>query len=151
MRINFKKHKENYTDLSFYEMVTLDFMHSKDFYNKEEGLFDTPFVNADMSWRALIAYKQACYLKKELLTRSFFGLSSDSNGNEDHPSVSLPPADLIDVIGPAPDNSNKMVMNNHVDDIVGTDVDDYGDLISNEVIPDTYSSLQRGPRSRGHR
>ena len=64
------------------------------------------------------------------------------------------------MIGPAPDNnpafksplegggknssSNvNMVMNSNDHD------DDYGDLIANEVIPDTYSSLQRGPRSRG--
>ena len=76
--------------------------------------------------------------------------------------------DLIDVIGPAPDNNPafksplvegghighqnsstttnvgvNMVMNSNDHD------DDYGDLIANEVIPDTYSSLQRGPRSRG--
>ena len=75
---------------------------------------------------------------------------------------------MIDVIGPAPDNNpafksplegagpvacnigknnvvsvTNMVMNSNDHD------DDYGDLIANEVIPDTYSSLQRGPRSRG--
>ena len=105
-----------------------------------------------------------------LLTRTS-GLHSDTNGNGDNPTDEedhLPAADLIDVIGPAPDNNPafksplvegghighqnsstttnvgvNMVMNSNDHD------DDYGDLIANEVIPDTYSSLQRGPRSRG--
>ena len=45
------------------------------------------------------------------------------------------------------DNTNEVTIDLII--AVGTDVDDYGDLISNEVIPDTYSSLQRGPRLRG--
>ena len=52
-------------------------------------------------------------------------------------------ADIIHVH----DNTNEVTIDLTI--AVGTDVDDYGDLISNEVIPDTYSSLQRGPRLRG--
>ena len=54
------------------------------------------------------------------------------------------PADLIDEIGPAPDNSNpkprnsaNMVMDN-IDDSV------YANFLDQEIIADTYSSLQRG-------
>lgn len=60
------------------------------------------------------------------------------------------PADLIDEIGPAPDNSNKprnsanMVMDN-IDDSV------YANFLDQEIIADTYSSLQRGTsRVRQH-
>ena len=77
--------------------------------------------------------------------------NSDNNGNSDDHLYSEPmPADLIDEIGPAPDNSNKprnsanMVMDN-IDDSV------YANFLDQEIIADTYSSLQRGTsRVRQH-
>ena len=68
---------------------------------------------------------------------------SDNNGNSDDIYSEPMPADLIDVIGPAPDNSTKtpsstkMVMDN-IDESI------YTNFLGQEVIPDTYSSLQRG-------
>ncbi len=85
-------------------------------------------------------------------------INSDTNGNEYH--AEIPAADLIDVIGPAPTTSsqpesssvnntaaasnstiNKMVMDN-------SDVDFYENLLADQVIPDTYTSLPRGRRGR---
>ena len=69
---------------------------------------------------------------------------SDNNGNSDDIYSEPMPADLIDVIGPAPDNSKKtsknstkMVMDNISDSV-------YADFLGQDVITDTYSSLQRG-------
>ena len=65
---------------------------------------------------------------------------SDNNGNSDDIYSEPMPADLIDVIGPAPDNSTKtpsstkMVMDN-IDESI------YTNFLGQEVIPDTYSSL----------
>ena len=60
--------------------------------------------------------KESVKIRKNLFT--FF---SDSNGNGNSSGEDRPAADLIDVIGPAPDDNNqnnKMVhMNNHYNDI----------------------------------
>jgi hypothetical protein len=69
--------------------------------------------------------------------------SGDSNGNGAYDDPQQP-VDLIDEIGPAPEvkTATNMVMDHDNPEY-------YGDLLGSEVIPDTYSSLQRGPRDRG--